>query len=749
MIGTVVEVNDKYVIIVTDDSDYVKLKYKSQVKIGQKIYYFEQDILRKKNYNGYLMIASLIILAVIIMNPLRFMNSVDITPSAVAIVSLDINPSVELELDEKLMVVDYQVFNNEGKSIVIEEMIIGKYVTIALKDLLAKSYDAHYLKDKDNTVLLTSTILEGHEDIQIKLDEQLSLFAMEKQKGEITFILSSATEKALIDSRKQGLSIGKHEILTTNELNYEEVADSSVKELYEKKAFESGQFQEIEQTIESPSDGVFYIVGGIECAPINLLKSLDIEISLDSETEQVTLLKDSKTVNLPYEYMIFFIEGETYFNVKDILDQFGINYEYNGSRIKIGDIELEYKGEGQIQSEDKVEEVIGDELEGTIYVVNGTELIDEKTIELLNLNMNIEPVIVSDMMLYDLKSLLASDNRNFKYTEKGFFIDGENQYFITEIVFLNEEIKEVEIDEPINEKDMKVIEDKIYVVYGSEYVNYETLKLMNIEANVEPLEIENLKLYDLKALLDDQNIAYKQTDKGFVIYSESTYIITESVELNKKETSNVVEHQVEDPKLDTQYEIYVYGGVEYIALNALEELNVAYVKDNQVFVDDKPYELKEASIELDELRLIDMKFVSDLLGWVYTYETNYFSVKRNDQWYRYEIKNISNEPKETEKTTESVTDPVYDSTIYVKGGVELISLDDLIANGAVKRENDQLIIGSELYKLKEISLELDNKLLVDMKFVSDLIGWKYTYENGYFSVYRDGKWHRYEVKEID
>ncbi len=104
----VLKIKKEYAIVMTQESDLIRIQYKQGMEIGQKIYFMEEDIVRSQSKKGFnkkqarwvTSIAAMLI--IVVMTSLyvpQLMNPV------YAVVSVDVNPSVQLKIDKHLNVV--------------------------------------------------------------------------------------------------------------------------------------------------------------------------------------------------------------------------------------------------------------------------------------------------------------------------------------------------------------------------------------------------------------------------------------------------------------------------------------------------------------------------------------------------------------------------------------------------------------------------------------------------------------------
>ena len=118
--GIVMEIKDDYVIVMKEDGTLVRIQKKDNLKVGKSIFFFEEDIyIRKESakvipFRKYIVpLGAIAALFIILINPMinRFSNNVSNT---YAVLTFDINPSIEFELEEDGIIKNVKGINDDG-----------------------------------------------------------------------------------------------------------------------------------------------------------------------------------------------------------------------------------------------------------------------------------------------------------------------------------------------------------------------------------------------------------------------------------------------------------------------------------------------------------------------------------------------------------------------------------------------------------------------------------------------------------
>ena len=119
--GIIVEKNNRYITLLTPDGDFIHLlNRKQEYSIGQEVFYTKKDIIEKYGTNPFSVILQnrtlgVIALAVAIL--LLIVVPFSENDEIYAYVSLDINPSVEIGINDELKVIDIISYNDEAKEL--------------------------------------------------------------------------------------------------------------------------------------------------------------------------------------------------------------------------------------------------------------------------------------------------------------------------------------------------------------------------------------------------------------------------------------------------------------------------------------------------------------------------------------------------------------------------------------------------------------------------------------------------------
>lgn len=213
--GLVMEIKDSYIIILSDNGGFDKIQKKPGLTVGKKIFYFDEDIIQAKNYNSFNMhnivkimgsVAAMILIMFTFFDKYPIEENIP-TNIAYAVVSLDINPSIQIEADNNKKIISIEGKNDDGKKLDlagIKGLDIEKGIEKIEKILSEKQYLS---KNRDILVGLAFADNTDNNDYEkLVKDKVYNTFKSQN----ITYIRAEQNE----DIRKAeecGISLGRYE----------------------------------------------------------------------------------------------------------------------------------------------------------------------------------------------------------------------------------------------------------------------------------------------------------------------------------------------------------------------------------------------------------------------------------------------------------------------------------------------------------------------------------------------------------
>jgi hypothetical protein len=228
--GMIMEVKKSYAITLNDNGIMEKIKFKPNMAVGQKIFYFEDDVVtatasKVHRHNSFIKtfgsIAALFLLVFTFFNTMK-------PEQAYAVVSLDINPSIQIEADSKQRIIKVYGMNDDGKNIDFSDV---KNISLdeGMQKIKEKLVEKNYL-EANKEVLVVAFIKNGdssgyEESLQAAIR---STFDTE----DITYV--KADKKEVEEAKTEGISLGRYkakETATVDDATKDKMSKAPVKEI--------------------------------------------------------------------------------------------------------------------------------------------------------------------------------------------------------------------------------------------------------------------------------------------------------------------------------------------------------------------------------------------------------------------------------------------------------------------------------------------------------------------------------------
>lgn len=151
--GVVVEIGPKnQVIIMTAHGEFIKVPFKKHVQVGQEIRYTP----KRERLNIWQMgLAATLFLALVGTWPMLSGNLVPTSLVPAYIITLDINPSLELQVAESQEVLTVEGLNRDGRELVSHLNVVGDNLRQAMTEITHQAEKMGYIKQGQNEVVVT------------------------------------------------------------------------------------------------------------------------------------------------------------------------------------------------------------------------------------------------------------------------------------------------------------------------------------------------------------------------------------------------------------------------------------------------------------------------------------------------------------------------------------------------------------------------------------------------------------------
>ncbi len=187
-IGTVMEIYENEVLVMTSDVELIYLKKSPKKFLGQQVCFSESDIVkpgvRKLKYVLASGIAAIFMVALI---AVHLIQNISISPQNIsyAFIDMDINPSIGFFIDDKNIVQEVSPLNSDAENLTKDLSLEHLHVTEAVKQVIDKSKETGILNENENSVIMISGSLNPEnsdynvkkDNLELKLNQLLTSLA--------------------------------------------------------------------------------------------------------------------------------------------------------------------------------------------------------------------------------------------------------------------------------------------------------------------------------------------------------------------------------------------------------------------------------------------------------------------------------------------------------------------------------------------------------------------------------------------
>lgn len=239
--GIVMSISDKGIIVLGSDGLFYRLPptrhvplIGDEVVIDHALLVTEQ---KKSKVNPWIRLKGLRRWGLVAAILLAILTSVLIYPSspeAAYIVALEINPSLELYMNQSDEVIQVVALNEDANLLLKDLNLLGSQLSVAIEQIASRAEEKGYLQEKNQPLIITVVDWDKEskqEDLRAKVEEQMA----EKLRDR-SFVVTSASREILEQAHEKNLPVYKYQVVKTIEeegiiLDDQVITSSSAEEL--------------------------------------------------------------------------------------------------------------------------------------------------------------------------------------------------------------------------------------------------------------------------------------------------------------------------------------------------------------------------------------------------------------------------------------------------------------------------------------------------------------------------------------
>lgn len=211
------EINERFLTLLTPEGEFLRAaKLNRQYEIGQEIDFYPLSIDKTTNRTLFSIFSSfkakaVIAAALVIMLVCSSVFSLSGNNEVYAYMSIDINPSIELAINDKFQVIEIKPYNEEGEQIVkhIHDWK-KKNIQVITGQIIEEIKDQGYAKDNYEIVIATVNTKKENKALESKWNEEITEIKENIQKEKLEVKVMDASPNDRKEAKEKGLSIGSY-----------------------------------------------------------------------------------------------------------------------------------------------------------------------------------------------------------------------------------------------------------------------------------------------------------------------------------------------------------------------------------------------------------------------------------------------------------------------------------------------------------------------------------------------------------
>ncbi|MBT2695200.1 anti-sigma factor domain-containing protein [Bacillus sp. ISL-55] len=212
--GVILEINDLYLTLLTPEGEFLRArKLQQDYQVGEEIHFFPETLtVKKKRFNLSFLNsykARSIALAAVFMLAMTALVPAYQNGQVYAYMSIDVNPSIELAVNDDLKVLRLKGYNPEGEEIIGELKDWKKKDAAVVAEMIIEEIkDEGFLKQEKDVVIATVHNKKAKASVDQTLEKKISEIKKSTQNENLNLKVMEATIEDREKAQKQGVTTG-------------------------------------------------------------------------------------------------------------------------------------------------------------------------------------------------------------------------------------------------------------------------------------------------------------------------------------------------------------------------------------------------------------------------------------------------------------------------------------------------------------------------------------------------------------
>lgn len=241
--GCVIKVEKDFAIVLTDEVEYVKIIKKDGLVVGQKIIFVKEDMYKenREDFMSIRLVAAVFMVLFLSISLLGKFHIFNNASAAAMVISVDINPSIQFEINKEEKVIKARAINQEGQKL-LDRDFTGMTIEDSVHTVIENAKMKNYMTEEKNSILIATVPLkDDFKEKARKLEKEfVEIIKQDMELEKVNYIYIDGNKEDLKESKKQQLSIGKYEVYKKSKqkdqnITLEQIKAMKVEEIVNKK----------------------------------------------------------------------------------------------------------------------------------------------------------------------------------------------------------------------------------------------------------------------------------------------------------------------------------------------------------------------------------------------------------------------------------------------------------------------------------------------------------------------------------
>lgn len=230
----ILECHEHYLHVLTDQGEHLRIKRLTDHRVGDKICFLDEDIIRdsvdstsNKSVKIINFIKPLSAIAAVLL--IVFFINFTMSNITYAVISLDINPSIELELNKSGEVIRVKGFNPEAEELLSSIQIKGLSYDRAIDAILNQAMLLGYTIDQHSVLIAVAPIKAKIEGLISDIEKHLIIYT-ERLDAEVKI----GDQYSYTNEKNRDISLGRNIISNENpNIDENDMKNMKIKDIFE------------------------------------------------------------------------------------------------------------------------------------------------------------------------------------------------------------------------------------------------------------------------------------------------------------------------------------------------------------------------------------------------------------------------------------------------------------------------------------------------------------------------------------